>query len=133
VASNYQDLWYAAPAESEPGWGINFTHQGDVIFATWFTYDDAGAPLWLSAIATKTSPGVYAGALNRTSGPPFDAVPFEPGRIHGTTVGDATLRFSSGNAATFSYSVTLDAASPTVTQSRQLTREIFRAPGTSCH
>ena len=25
------------PAES--GWGINFAHQGDVVFATWFTYD----------------------------------------------------------------------------------------------
>ena len=39
---NYQGLWYNAPAESESGWGINLAHQGDVIFATWFTYDAAG-------------------------------------------------------------------------------------------
>src|SRR6185295_6270993 len=35
VATNYQDLWYASPAGSESGWGVNFTHQGDSIFATW--------------------------------------------------------------------------------------------------
>ena len=39
---NYQGLWWNAPAASESGWGINFAHQGDVIFATWFTYDLTG-------------------------------------------------------------------------------------------
>ena len=39
TGTNYGGLWYNAPAESEAGWGINFAHQGDVIFATWFTYD----------------------------------------------------------------------------------------------
>ena len=39
LAYNYQDLWWAAPAGSEAGWGVNLTHQGDTIFATWFTYD----------------------------------------------------------------------------------------------
>ena len=39
-ATNYQDLWWN-PAES--GWGVNFTHQGDIIFATWFTYDAAAS------------------------------------------------------------------------------------------
>jgi hypothetical protein len=34
LATNYQDIWYAAPAESEAGWGVNFTHHGDNIFAT---------------------------------------------------------------------------------------------------
>jgi hypothetical protein len=34
---NYQGLWWKSPAGSESGWGINFAHQGDVIFATWFT------------------------------------------------------------------------------------------------
>ena len=34
---NYEGLWWRSPAGSESGWGINFAHQGDVIFATWFT------------------------------------------------------------------------------------------------
>jgi len=33
-ASNYQGLWWNAPAGSESGWGINFAHQSDIIFAT---------------------------------------------------------------------------------------------------
>ena len=53
-ATNFQDLWYAAPAESESGWGVNLTQQGSTIFATWFTYDASGNPLWLSATAPQT-------------------------------------------------------------------------------
>jgi serine protease len=40
-------LWWAAPAGSESGWGINFANQGNVIFATWFTYDATGKAWWL--------------------------------------------------------------------------------------
>ncbi|TMG87516.1 MAG: hypothetical protein E6H78_01000, partial [Betaproteobacteria bacterium] len=40
--ANYEGLWWKSPAESESGWGINFAHQGDTIFATWFTYDLTG-------------------------------------------------------------------------------------------
>ena len=90
-ATNYQDLWWASPAGSESGWGVNFTQQGDIIFATWFTYDVDGTPLWLSATAQKFAPGVYTGTLYRTIGPAFDAV-----------------------------------------QTKPVTRQVFRAPGTIC-
>jgi len=42
AASNYTDLWWAAPAGSEAGWGINLTQEGTTIFASWFTYDVTG-------------------------------------------------------------------------------------------
>ncbi|HEX7327114.1 MAG TPA: S8 family peptidase, partial [Casimicrobiaceae bacterium] len=45
---NYQGLWWASPATSESGWGLNVAHQGNLIFATWFTYDTSGKALWLS-------------------------------------------------------------------------------------
>ena len=73
TATNFQDLWWKKPATSESGWGINLNHQGDTIFATWFTYDLTGAPLWLVVTAPKTAPGVYYGDFYRTSGPRFDA------------------------------------------------------------
>ncbi len=60
LATNYQDLWYAFPADSEKGWGINFTHQGNTIFATWFTFAVDGQPLWLVAALDK-----YPGAAER--------------------------------------------------------------------
>lgn len=132
LATNYQDLWYADPAESESGWGVNFTHQGDDIFAAWFTYDADGAPLWLSATVAKTAPGVYTGALIRTTGPAFNAVPFDALAVARTPVGALTVSFANGNSASFAYTVTIDTPPSAVTQTKQVTREIFRAPGTFC-
>ena len=126
LATNYQDLWWAAPAEVESGWGVNFTHQGDTIFATWFTYDLDGTPLWLSATVSKSGTGIYAGTLYRTTGPAFSAVPFLPANIGLNQVGTLTLTFANGNAATFAYTVN------GVTQSKPITRQVFRAPGTVC-
>ena len=73
-------MWWAAGGV-ESGWGINFAHQGDIIFATWFTYDFTGAALPLSATLTKVGANVYSGTLIRTSGPPFNAVPFNPDAV----------------------------------------------------
>jgi len=125
-ATNYQDLWWAAPAGAESGWGVNFTQQGDTIFATWFTYDIDGSPLWLSATANKSSAGVFTGTLYRTTGPAFNALPFRPSQVVATPVGTLTLTFASGNSATFAYVVN------GVPQTKSITRQVFRAPGTLC-
>ena len=126
LAYNYQDLWWAAPAGSETGWGVSLTHQGDKIFATWFTYDLDGTPLWLFVTGLKTDQGIYSGALYRTTGPPFNSVPFDPSKVVGTAVGTATFTFADGNTGTFGYTVN------GVTQTKAITREIFVAPGTVC-
>ena len=126
LATNYQDLWWAAPDGVESGWGVNFTHQADTIFATWFTYDLDGSPLWLSATTSKSGVGIYQGTLYRTTGPPFNAVPFLPANVGLNQVGTITLTFTNGNAATFAYTVN------GVTQSKSITRQVFRAPGTVC-
>ena len=81
ITQNYQGLWWAAPAGSESGWGINFAHQGNTIFATWFTYDLSGKGLWLVDDRAQTAPGVYSGTLYTTTGPAFDAVPFNPSQV----------------------------------------------------
>jgi len=127
AATNYQDLWWAAPAASESGWGINLTHQGDTIFATWFTYDVDHTPMWLVVTATKTSAGVYTGTLYRTTGPPFNAVPFNPANVISTAVGTATFTFTDGNTASFAYTVNM------VSQTKSIVREVFQSPGTTCH
>lgn len=124
LATNFQDLWWAAPAASESGWGINLTQQGDAIFATWFTYDHDHTPLWLSATATKTASNTFAGTLFRTAGPTFNA--FDATKVVLTAVGSLTLTFGDGNAATFAYTVN------GVSQSKAITRQVFREPGTVC-
>ncbi|MEP6943442.1 MAG: NBR1-Ig-like domain-containing protein [Betaproteobacteria bacterium] len=126
TAYNYQDLWWAAPAGSEAGWGLNVTQQGDVIFLTWFTYGTDGAPMWVFAGAPKTAPGVYSGKLYRTTGPAFNAMPFLSSNVVATEVGTASVTFTDGKTGTFAY--TLDG----VTQTKAITREILVAPGTVC-
>jgi hypothetical protein len=127
AATNYQDLWWNAPPNSEPGWGINLTHQGDIIYATWFTFGLDGRVLWMVVAATKTAPNVYSGTLVQpTGGPPFSAVPFDPSQVTGIVVGTATLTFSDGNDATFAYEVN------GIAQVKNITRETIVPPGTLC-
>jgi len=127
AATNYQDLWWAAPAGSESGWGINLNHEGDTIFATWFTYDLDGSPMWLVVTAGKTAPGVYSGTLYRTTGPAFNSVPFNPANVAATAVGMATFMFADGNDASFAYTVN------GIAQQKTITREVFSGAGTVCH
>ena len=126
LGTNYQGLWWDAPAGAESGWGVNFTHEGDIIFVTWFTYDTDGSPMWLSATALKSGNNTYTGSLLRTTGPPFNAVPFTPAVVALTPVGTVTLTFSNGNNATFAYTVN------GVAQTKAITKQVFRAPGTVC-
>jgi hypothetical protein len=126
LAYNYQDLWWAAPAGFESGWGVNLTQQGQTIFATWFTYDLDRTPLWLSATAPQTGPGTYSGTMYRTTGPAFSSVPFLPANVTATAVGTATFTFTDGNTGTFSYTVN------GVSQTKAITREVFASPGTVC-
>ena len=126
AATNYQDIWWNAPGGSESGWGINLVQQSNIIFATWFTYDLDGSPLWLSMTAPNLAPGVYAGTLYRTTGPAFSAVPFNPALIATMPVGTGTLTFANGNSGTFAYTVN------GVSQVKPITRTVFRPPGTVC-
>jgi hypothetical protein len=125
LAVNYQDMW-AVPNLAEAGWGINFTHQGDLIFASWFTYDLNGVAYWVTGVLAKSATRTYAGPLDATTGPPFNAVPFNPALVTHSTVGTATVTFTDGANGTFTY--TLNG----VTQTKALTRFVFRAPGTVC-
>ena len=115
---NYEGLWWNAPAGSESGWGINFAHQGDVIFATWFTYDTGGKAWWLTMTATKTAEGVYSGVLYKTNGAPFNA--FVPPAT-ATPVGNGTLTFTSASSGTFAYVV------DGVAQTKAIVPQVFGA------
>jgi hypothetical protein len=125
LATNYTDLWWSPP---EDGWGINFTHQGNIIFATWFTYDAAGKSMWLIAQAEPDAggAGVYSGPIWTVTGTPFGVVPFVAGQTFSTEVGRVTLTFADGNSATLSYNVN------GVARTKAITREVFAPPGTVC-
>ncbi len=124
-ATNYQDLWWVANG-SESGWGINFAHQGNTVFATWYTYDIDGTPLWLS-VRADNSGGDYAGPLYRTSGPHFDA--YDATKVVKEQVGSAKLTFADGNHATFHYETNGSSGLPAAIQSKTIVRFPFTASG----
>jgi hypothetical protein len=126
VATNYQDLWWRSPAGSESGWGINFTQQGDIIFATWFTYGPDGAPTWFIILAERQPGNVFTGPVSTVTGPPFNAEPFDPALVVETIVGNATVTFADGDSATLAYTI------GDVQQVKPIIRQVFVAPGTFC-
>lgn len=127
ASSNYQDLWWREGG-IESGWGLNITHQGDVLFITWFTYDANGNPMWLvGSNLNKVGDGTYVGTLYRTTGPSFDSATWDPSRVGVAAVGTATLAFTDGTHGTFTTAV------DGVTISKPIVREVFATPATTCH
>jgi hypothetical protein len=105
AATNYTDLWWNAPASSEPGWGISLAHQGDTIFATWFTYDGAGNPWWLAVAANRIAPESTPEISSRPPGP--RSTPCRSIRRAWSRPRSArrTFTFADGNNAEFAYTV----------------------------
>ncbi|HEX9302067.1 MAG TPA: hypothetical protein VF959_06920 [Casimicrobiaceae bacterium] len=134
LATNYQDLWWATSG-MESGWGVNFAHQGDSVFLTWYTYDSGGAPLWLSALTQRQgATNVYTGSLLRTSGPRFDNYKASDVVMPIPAVGTATLTFANGNSATFNYTTNGNGGLPAgVNQTKSIVRFPITAGGTLCN
>jgi hypothetical protein len=114
-------LWWDL-ADSEDGTGFTISHQGDVIFLAWYTYDLSGKSWWLSmtAIKTASNPETYTGQLFAARGPAFNTVPFDTTAVKLTTVGSGTLRFVDLNNATFSFTGVNGLA-----QTKSITRTLF--------
>jgi YVTN family beta-propeller protein len=124
---NYTDLWWASPANSESGWGVNVSHQGDILFVTWFTYGSNGRGMWLvGSNVARTGNGTYAGTLQRTTGPAFNASPWNPSQVGRSDAGTISFSFSDANNGVMSYDV------GGVRQSKNITRQVFATPATVC-
>jgi hypothetical protein len=123
---NYTDMWWH-PAGIEAGWALDIDHQGELLFAAWFTYGDDGADDWLVIpVAVRISESVYSGRIYRMRGPPYDARPWSPALVTATDVGNATLYFADRDNGTFSYVV--DA----IVGSKLITRYVFARPASAC-
>lgn len=127
LGPSYEGLWWRSPAGSESGWGVNITHQGNLLFATWFTYDEQGNGMWLvMSNGLRVDDASYSGVLYRTNGPAFNADPWNASSVTQTEVGSATFTFSDRDNGLFSYSVN------GVNQSKPITRLVYAAPVPVC-
>jgi len=120
------DLWWVP---SESGWGINVIEQGDILFATIFTYDAQGRAKWYSASSLAftgrgqavDSTGIYAGAVYESTGP-FFGTAFNPAAVTRREVGTMSLDVF-GNRTGFAD---LSIGGATLTR-KELDRYTFRA------
>jgi hypothetical protein len=106
---NYQGLWWN-PAES--GWALQLTHQGNAIFAIWFTYDDAGHATWFSFTGQRGPNESYAGTLQRTSSISTAGSP----AVVNTNVGTASVTFTDGGHGTFAVEMNGRARTTAITR-----------------
>jgi hypothetical protein len=102
-SGNYTGIWWNS---SESGWGVNFSQQGDVIFAAMYVYDPSGRATWYSSSmrATAAAPTAFSGELVATTGPYFGGF-FNPAGVAARTVGTMSFNAPSFNRGTLTYSV----------------------------
>ena len=113
-AIDYSDLWWNP---SESGWGMGIAQQANVMFVTWYVYDDSGKPMWYVASNCAVNGNGCSGTLYRTSGPPFGPT-FNTSAVQVSTAGTVTLTFSDPNNGMLSF--TVDGKSGTKAITRQL-------------
>jgi sugar lactone lactonase YvrE len=124
AGANYTSLWWKA---DESGWGINVNHQGNLTFATLFTYDALGQPMWLVSTGARTTGDTFTGDLLRTTGPAFDANPFTAlAASNVTNVGTMSLAFS-GDTGTLTYSVNGTSVV------KPITKQVFGSRAATCN
>lgn len=100
AAANYTDWWWN-PDQS--GHGLNIGQQGNIIFLSWFTYDELGQGMWV-VLSGALAGNVVEGDFYRTTGPRLGD-PFDPAKVTRNIVGKGKLTFSSLHAASFDWTV----------------------------
>ena len=118
---SFTGLWNNA---DQPGWGTAIIHQYGIIFATFYTYDNAGNPTWYVASSCPVSGNGCTGPLYTVTGGtnPID-VWNAPNKIV-TQVGTVTFTFINANTGTMSYSINGSNGVKTIT------KPVFAAPPT---
>ena len=142
-ATNYQDLWWN---DKESGWGMHVSHEGDVIFAAWYTYAPDQKPLWHVASAMrKQMDGSYVGSVYEVTGfaldtiggsieqSPWVTVSNDLSKVYRDAahfppeeVGTARLAFTNGEQGTMSYTAR------GATATKQITRMVIGANAPLC-
>ena len=137
TAPSYEGLWWNS---GESGWGLSVAHQGDVIFAVWYTFDRDGSPTWFvmpnaqlmgEDMGDMTGMGDMEMMMGMSVNPPiFTGALYRPSMLNGklvmTEVGLGTLMFKAKEDAVFAYTV------GSVAGSKKISKMIYAPEGQSC-
>jgi hypothetical protein len=111
-STDQSDLWWN-PDES--GWGIQYVHTGNAIFATMLVYGPTDQPTWyIATLEPQPSSDTWSGALLATSGPWFGTVPFDSALVKERTAGTMTWSALSTESGLLTYSIDGVAVSKTI-------------------
>ena len=122
-ATDYTDIWWTVGG-TESGWGVNFVQNEDVVFATFYVYDQSKQPTWYSSpMFVDASGTVYTGTLYETTGSWFGE-PWNPADVVAVPVGTSMFTPTSATTGTLTYTVNNIPGTPFVTKDIQ--RSMFR-------
>jgi hypothetical protein len=137
TAPSFEGLWWN-PAES--GWGLSIAHQGDMVFAVWYTFDRDGSPAWFvmpearlmnDMMGDMTGMGDMEMMMGMSIDPPtFTGLLYRPsmatGKLVMTEVGSGTVMFRDRNTAVFGYSV------GNVAGAKRISKMVYGVQAPSC-
>ena len=135
-AADYTDIWWApctagpncdAATGHESGWGVNFVQDEDVVFATFYIYDAAKKPMWVSSPMFVNAAGSYSGNLYLSAGSFFGG-PWNPNDVPNPlpAVGTAAFVPTSATAGTLTYTVNNVPGIPNTVVTKSIQRSMFR-------
>lgn len=96
---DYTGAWFVP---SESGWGLTVFNFPGQMFALFFVYDSQGRPAWYRFQGAWTGADVVTANLDRPTGPVW-ANTFNPNAVSYSTVGTATMTFTSATAAELTF------------------------------
>lgn len=122
-ADPYTGLW---GTPNEAGWGLALVQQDNIIFATMFTYDAGGNPIWyVSSDCTIGAVPGCSGNLYKVTGGSEPTIPWSDANKVLTTVGSINITFSDYDNGVVQYMI--DGAAG----SKPISRQIFGNGGAS--
>ena len=123
--ANFSDTYWL-PAEA--GWGLNVLHQGDLVYATWYSYaPEDGKVMFLTIEAPRQADGSFAGPVFRVAGTPFEQINGGQAFTSATQLGNAVMRFGANGTLNLDYELF------GLSQSKQLERFSFDPAVPSCY
>lgn len=98
----YSGHWFN-PAQS--GHGFQFNHKDDVLFGTWYSYDEGGNPTWYLFVGAFTDNDSASAEVYAFQGPPLSDEPWQAELLQESVVGSLMLEFSGGAMADMNITV----------------------------